>query len=192
MSDALDALVESCGGYILGTGPRDGKSAGGEWDYVREQVSRATMRKLVLFGMAGKVRPFGAILPAGLRGLPTDPDTLAHAIAERGHGPADLDTATVVEWYVARVDQIAGETAAELEQNGRPDPDALPAWVDAWVARLVCPVKRAYVLDAARSLYWGEDVWPAPVDTGAAWELKVWRKLGNRNVAEVQRGEVPA
>lgn len=188
--EALSAIVDDCGGYILGTGPRRDargrlvRAAGGEWD-VMAHVPRRVMQGLVLHGMAGRVRGKGAPMPGGLRGVPADPDTLAWAIMERGNGPAELDAWQAVEWFVARVRQVTS-TRRETERV-EPEPDPLPARCEAWLERMVCPAKRAYALDAARSVYWPS--WPAPPDTGAAWEAKVWRKLGNRHVAEAARAE---
>lgn len=183
---ALDALVADCAGYVLGTSPRKGREhyAGGEWDAV-DMLDRSLLRRMVLTGMAGKVRPFGSTRPRGLRGMPTDPDTLAHAVMERGNGPSgDLTAEQVVAWYVARFHAACDLVRPERD---RPEPDPLPAWVDAWVARMVCPVKREYALSAARSVYWDEYGYPTPAPMGREWEQKVWRKLGNRHVAEHNR-----
>lgn len=188
--DALDAIVDDTGGYILGTGPRRDTRGhvirtadGGHWDCVRA-MPRNVLRGLILCGMAGRVRSDRDKRPDWYRGLPTDPDTLAWSIMERGHASGDMTPDQAVEWYVGRVDAVT--SVARVTDLVRPEPDPLPEWVDAWVARLVCPVKRAFVADAARSVYWGDE-WPTPEPTGREWEPKVWRKLSNRYAAEAAR-----
>lgn len=193
IGDELDAIVEACQGCILGTGPRrgtDGKvlrhADGGEWDPVRALPPRV-LRGLVALGMAGRMRPMGATLPDRLRGVPSSPDELAHMISARGHGPAELDPAQAVEWYVGRVMAARAVARGDDIDRARPEPDPLPAWVDAWLGRMVCDTKRAYALEAARSVYWGDDGYPAPDELGRPWENAIWRKLGNRHCAEHTR-----
>lgn len=124
----------------------------------------------------------GTALPARARGVPASPDLLAHAIAERGHGPYGMSADDACVWYVARVLAVL----EDVDTRERPDPlDELPAWCRDWLNRLVCPAKREYATAAALSVY-VDAAW-TPDDLGRSWECKVWARLGRRDVAETAR-----
>lgn len=184
-----DAIVAACGGCVLASSPAKGwDRADGTWEIVRNLPAR-TRRRMVAAGMMGAERyRHQADTRTKLRGKPAGPDELAWAITQAGHVPAagssTWDAGQAVEWYVAAVLAVQDGPLPDVDRN-RPDPDPLPSWANDWLARLVCPDKRAYAADAVRSVYW--QGWPAPVDTGRTWEAEVWAKIARRYNAEQDR-----